>query len=200
MTRTLRKISATAALLLCASLSHAIPLTFEPSDTTVELGDQVAIDVVITPDGTLIGTFDIAVNWDMSILSLFDVTFGDSLGDPEPFAFETLVDVILGGGSAQISEVSLLFGGLAGLQDGSPFTLFTLIFGTSSAGTSALTFGGIILGDEFGFPPFDLPQPGSGTIEVIEIVAVPEPGTLALFGLGLVLMIAARRQRRAVSS
>ena len=191
MIRTLRKLTATATLLLCMSATLATPITFEPTDSTVELGDQVSVAVMIAPIGELIGTFDIAVNWDPAILTLAAVTFGTSLGDPDPFAFETLTGVVGGGGTALISEVSLLLD-LTGLQDGSAFDLFTLIFDTTAIGTSALTFGDLIIGDAFGLPLVNAPQPGSGVINVIERIAIPVPGTFALFGLGLALLCATR--------
>ena len=196
MTGTLRNVSATAALLLCMSVTHATPINFEPGNSTVELGNQVSVDVTISPIGELIGTFDIAVNWDPSILLLTNVAFGSSLGDPDPFAFETITGVISGSGSARVSEVSLLFD-LAGLQSGSRFSLFTLIFNTTAIGTSALTFGDIIVGNNFGLPLANAPQPESGVVNVIERTAVAEPATLMLFGLGLALMLAMRRTRAA---
>ena len=194
MTVTLRNVSATAALLFCMSVTHATPINFEPGNSTVELGDQVSVDVTISPIGELIGAFDIAVNWDPNVLLLADVAFGSSLGDPDPLSFEALTGVSAGSGSARVSEVSLLFD-LTGLQSGSPFSLFTLVFDTTMIGTSALTFGDIIVGGAFGLPLVNAPQPGSGVVNVIERTAVAEPGTFVLLGLGLALMFATRRTR-----
>ncbi len=106
------------------------PLSFrlglDPADSDVGLGTSISIDIVIAPEtGLLIGGFDIVIDFDSAILSLLDVVFGTSLNDPtDPFfSFLQMVNV-LGGGSVQVAEGSLLSVlDLGGRQDGSPFVL-----------------------------------------------------------------------------
>ena len=199
----------TFGLLFMQVAAHAVPIDFVPITQTVELGNQVSVDVVVTPGldpifgGPLIvGVYDMIVNWDDSILSLVDVfvdvVFGTSLGGPLD-SFQDVID--LGPGSVNVAEASLLFD-FTGLQDdGSQFVLFSLVFETIGLGTSSLELEGNILGEvsPFNFIGDFVPieaEPGSGSITVVAPpVAVPEPGTLLLFLTGLLAVGVLRRKR-----
>lgn len=197
MRRTLNRIAFLLALTgLLAVSAHAVPILidFDPSAQTVEFGDQVSVDVVADPGGQLdpftldllvIATYDLDINWDDTLLSLADVIFGGSLGDAA--FFETFQDVFdLGPGSLNVAELSFLFD-FTGLQDGTAFTLFTLVFDTTGVGTSDLDISRTIVGDFFGAPLET--NTGLGSIEITDrIVAVPEPGTLSLILLGLAVL------------
>lgn len=182
-----------------------IPIEFVPQDQTVELGNQVSVDVVVTPGLDFLGLpvlvteFDMIVNWDLSLLSLAEISFGGGLGGPL-FSFQSAV---AGFGSMNAAELSLLFfpSDFLGLQDGSAFTLFSLTFNTIGVGTSTLGLEGNISGQ---LPLFDFiggffgapleAAPGTGTIDIIDRVAVPEPATLLLFMAGLLALGATRRR------
>lgn len=193
-------------LIFFASTADATLLEFSPADSNIELGDSVAIDIVANPDaGELIGEFAFDVNFDSAILDLDDVIFGPSLND-DPF-FCTLVSCrgfSVSVGAVNLFEVSLVFP-LTTLQDGnSSIVLATLIFDAIGIGASVLSFTGAIdgrtapfnlLGDDFGvaLPVFD---PGNAVINVNEAQSVPEPGTLALLGIGLAGIGLIRRRPR----
>lgn len=191
-------ITATVWLLLIQTPVFAVPIPIEfvPQNQVVELGNQVTVDVVTTPGldslglPILVTEFDIIVNWDITLMALADITFGSALGGGGFNSLQSAFD--LGGGSANAAELSLLFD-FTGLQDGSAFTLFSLTFDTLAIGTSALNISRSIMGDFFGAPLEA--APGTGSIEIIEATAIPEPSTLLLFITGLVTLVAARRRR-----
>ena len=144
---------------------------------------------------------DMIVDWDDGLLSFAGIEFGTALGDPDFLeAFTDFAD--LGGGRLNVAELSFLFD-FTGLQDGLPFTLFTLTFDTIGVGTSVLGLVGNIagqpspfnfIGDFFG-DPLEA-EPGAGSITIVEPpVSVPEPGTLLLFLTGLLAVEASRRRR-----
>lgn len=194
----MRKLSLRFALILLAfggiGVANATPIEFNPANSTVEEGGTVAVDIVVTPDvGVFIGSYDIDVLFDGSLLSVADVIFGDSLGGP----FDSIQGGLSSGpGAYFISEISFLFDlSIVQAGDGSPFTLATILFNADAVGESLLNFGLTLLGNDFGFPVANPPNPGSGSIVITEAVAVPEPGSLILFIFGLALLIAWRRFR-----
>lgn len=184
------------AVICCWGFSvQAASLGFSPADQSVDLGDQVSTDVVFfDPGGALVGAYDIVVEFDPSVLSFNDVLFGSALGAPLD-SLQAVVEIVAG--DLNVAELSFLFD-FSALQDGvSDVTLFSVVFDTVQAGTSALGLRGnvggdpaVFLGDEFGFP---LPVDGvaGGRINVnARPQVVPEPEVLLLlaFGLGWVLL------------
>ncbi|MDH3431557.1 MAG: PEP-CTERM sorting domain-containing protein, partial [Gammaproteobacteria bacterium] len=107
-----------------------------------------------------------------------------------------------GAGTVEMFEAASPFTPLGNLQDGiAPVVLATLIFDAISIGTSDLSFTGNILGqsspfnllgDELGIPLAVL-EPGTGSITVVPVAQVPEPGSLLLLLTGLLAMIVRRR-------
>ena len=179
--------------------AHADPIliNFDPVAQTTELGNQVSVDVTADAGGqvdlfgpVVIAVYDLIVNWDSTLLSLADVMFGGSLGDSG--LGESLQGTVPGTGMVNVAEVSLLFD-FTGLQDGSVFTLFTLVFDTLDVGTSSLDISDPIVGDFAGLPLEAVL--GTGSIEITErTVAVAEPGTLLLFMTGLLAIRSVRRR------
>lgn len=179
--------------------AHADPIliNFDPVAQTTEFGNQVSVDVTADAGGqvdlfgpVVIAAYDLIVNWDSTLLSLADVMFGGSLGDPE--LVESLQGTVPGTGMVNVAEVSFLFD-FTGLQDGSVFTLFTLVFDTLDVGTSSLDISDPIVGDFAGLPLEAVL--GTGSIEITErTVAVAEPGTLLLFMTGLLAIRSVRRR------
>ncbi|PCI42203.1 MAG: hypothetical protein COB51_13275 [Moraxellaceae bacterium] len=189
-------------LMLCAVTfgvfaqnASAVPmLTFAPLDQSVELGDQVSVDVIVTGlSSEFVGDFDFFVEWDAGLLSLDSLIFGDALDDGLGFSFQDVDSGTMG----TVNAAELAFGGLFNQDGFSDITLFTLTFDTLALGVSALDFLGNIggdsslaLGDGFGGSYLSGFDEGSITITA----NVPEPGQMALFAIGLIGLGFARRR------
>ena len=165
--------------------SAAATLSFSPSNSTVNRGDTVNVDVVISDlfddflgAQALVGAFDFTVGYDPTIISNTGVSFSGALGDPDPFAFETITGFDNSvAGQVNAFNVSLLFD-LAPLQPDPSFTLATLSFQGLDIGVSSLDFLSIIISDDLGLP-IDA-QGISGSVSV-----VPLPGAVWLMITGL---------------
>jgi hypothetical protein len=190
--------SAALALAMLATAAQAVPmLSFAPANGSVALGATASVDVMLGDlDGDFIGAYDFHVDWDPTLLSLQDLTFGSQLDGPD----NSIFGYVAGTGSVNAFEVSL--GGLA-LQDGvTSFRLFTLSFDTLAVGTSALEFrpgvagAGASIGDALGNARAAFTTSGALTVTPPppDPVAVPEPGTLGLLGLAIAFMGFTRRR------
>ena len=93
--------------------------------------------------------------------------------------------IITGGQSKDSSLMSIVSHGFSGWQQQ------TVTFTAATTGSELLGF--LAVGSPQGVPPFALLDGVSMT------VAAPEPETLALFGIGLLGMLAARRQQKNLS-
>lgn len=196
MNNPFRRAAILMGLCLCSVLANATLIEFVPADQTVDLGDQVLVDIVVTPDGDLsIAEFDFIVNYDATILSVFSVVFGNSLGDGLAYvddqgtSFQDIFD--FGSGMLNLAELSLLSElELDALQNTDSFVLASIVFDTLILGTSNLSFTGNIFGSLgfFGDAFFAIipTDPGSGSITVVQPpVTVPEPPTWMLLIAGL---------------
>lgn len=199
MKRTFVLVAVLAALVTAAP-ARAVTISFNPSSTTVDVGDLVNIDVVISGlDGSedIASAYDLDVTYDSSIVNATDVAFGPFLGDEGNF--EVLNDFDLTPGRIDFAAESMLTDQqLAALQPDS-FLLATLSFIALTPGTTALNFDpdeppGILIVSFGGFPiDPDTIIAGTGEITVRGPVQTPEPSTL---WLGLVGLLAARELRR----
>jgi hypothetical protein len=83
MTKASNRLAALLMLLACLGVAEATPVEFNPSAGSVDVGDTIAVDIVVTPDpGVFIGTLDIELGFDATIISVVDVLFGGALGGP----------------------------------------------------------------------------------------------------------------------
>ena len=193
-------------LLLLASLSfhaQATPiLSFDPTDQQVELGGSVSVDLRISDLGDDILTgFDIDVSFDDAILGFDSFAFGTGL---DVFLLgANFTDVFEFGGTVNVFELS--FDSDEDLMDFQPndFVLGTFTFTALMLGTSSLDVTFSLLSGQFEFDPllgFDVPKELFADVEggSIEVVSVPEPGTLALLSIGLAGMGLARGKKKSL--
>jgi hypothetical protein len=154
---------------------HAVFLSLTPTSATVTTGNIVDLDVSISGLGNppSVGTFDLSVGFDSTILSPTSVTFGPLLGDPSLLEALTAFD-LSSPGIVEFAEVSLLSpSDLDALQSPS-FSLATISFTAISEGSSPFFFAGNqIVDDAFGNK---LP------------VSTPEPDTVLLLGVSLLAL------------
>lgn len=171
-----------------ASPTWAATLSFNPSSTNVTVGSSFAVDVLISDLGATdqLGTFDLQVNFNPATLSFASYNLGSELGS---LASGDALDLSLGnqGGTLHLGEVSFLWDLSAQAKS---FSLGTLHFTASNAGNSSLSFSNVTLGDAWGAP-----LAADMTTASINVAAVPEPESYAMFlaGLGILGAIARRR-------
>jgi hypothetical protein len=179
-----------------ASLCRAeVVLSVDPTSQTVALGTQVNFDLDISGlgSGTALGTYDLNLNFDPTLLSYDNIVFGDQvdisgLGD--------IQFVTPGSGAIDVFELSLDSAGDLDSLQASAFTLATLTFDTLAAGTdSPVTLSTNALGDAFGNSIIaDLEN---ASVSITSLSDTPEPGTLGLLCAGLLaLMVVPGIQRR----
>lgn len=184
-----------AVVALCGATSgaHALMIDFAPNDQVVGLSEQVSVDIIVSDfGGEFVGGFDFNVSWDDTILGFVDIAF-DSYLDGPGLSFQD--SILLSGSEINVAEVS--FGPLFNQDGFADIVLFTLTFDTLATGISALDLtGNLGLGADFlvddlgNILGVDI---GNGSIEVVT-AQVPEPSSLALFGLGGLLLLGGSRR------
>ncbi len=169
-----------SVVLVGSSTGWAAMLFLSPVSQTVFEGDPVLVNVRISGLGDgmdpSVGSFDLDVTYDTSVLAATGVTFGPHLGD----GIESIQSFDLSSpGLIDLAEISFLFD-----LSGQPanFTLATLLFDTVAPGTSPLTFTQSLVSDAFGFP---LALSHVGDAEVTVMNPIPAPSAMVLFGTGL---------------
>ena len=181
--------------LLLAGPALAVTIEFVPAAQSVSLGGAVAVDLLISELGggvaPSLGTFDLDVSFDPTVLTATDVAFGPFLGDP--LLVEALTGFSFALGVFDFFELSFLLPSeLDALQPDS-FVLATLFFDAVGPGTSSLVISDAILGDAFGDPLSANLSTGSVTVTQATIAA---PGAIWLLAPALFLLLHKRSARR----
>jgi hypothetical protein len=197
----MKKLLAVWALALGAMLSatpaSAITLTFTPSAQHVNVGDTVSVDVTLSGLGSeILSAYDLNFLWDSSVLNWAVITVSDNLGMSLGINHNGLPN-----GNAGFDNSSLeADADLAAVQP-DDFLMFRFTFTALADGVTSFTLG---LDPDFernfvGLDALSLNvDVGSACIAVGQgecRTAVPEPGTLALLGLGVLGMGLSRRRR-----
>jgi hypothetical protein len=141
-----------------------------PSSFTVTSGQALSTDVFVSGLGASsppsVGSFDVTVIFDPTLLTATGLTFGPFLGSVG--SGEVLVSSTTVPGKISVAAVSLLTPAeLDALQPAS-FSLASLSFVASASGSTALNISSKIVGDAFG-----------------DDLVVPEPRTFLLLSVGL---------------
>ena len=186
----IRLIAALAtALAICLALpASATIISFSPSSQLVNVGSTTTVDLIISGlgDGAApsLGTFDLDIGFDASVLTFNGATFGNQL---DLFGLGDINSVTAGVGTINLFEVSLESAAdLDSLQAGS-FTLATLSFTALSDGSSPLSISVNALGDSLG-DPLQAELVAGSINSIRNINTVPEPSSLLLVGIGMLGM------------
>jgi len=188
------------ALSPIASNADLIELSWglSPDSQTVHIGQSFQLDLVVSGLGdgmapSLQG-FDVDITFsDVFAIDPSTVVFGTFLGDPNDSAQTNTTSELIGTEVLFLVEQSFLTAAALDAIQGSSFTLATMTFTASAVGTYIFSgddcCGGLFLTDE------TTKGPGVDSAYVT-VLAVPEPGTLALFGIGLLGMGLSRRRKK----
>lgn len=177
----------------------SVLISLDPQPPKIHGIENIFVDINVSGLDTTLGAFDLEINYDQNVfvpLLVPPAGFGSQLGD-------IFLGEAIGGidtstpGTINLFEVSLLFDFELDALQGTPpigFTLATLGFFAFSpaAGvpSTLLSTSNIVLSDALGNIILVDANPSAR-------IFVPEPTTLAIFGLGLAGLGFARRRRAA---
>lgn len=167
--------------------ASSISIDLAPATVSPSVGDIFSMNVVISglvPQGgarSEVGAFDIDLSFATSSVSLVSVAFGVLLGDPT--SGEALTDLKPGTGIINFAEVSLLPTATLDALQPDTFTLATVSFQATAAGTSTLSLSRAVVanGGGGGLPIAVL---GAAEVTASSPSAVPEPKGVLLFAIG----------------
>lgn len=175
-------------LALLTAPASATTLSFAASPAAVQVGDTFTLNVLVAEAPDLYAfQFDIA--FDPAIVQASTVLEGDflSAGGRATFFFPGTLDNIAG--TVSFTANTLVGPGPGVTGEG---IVVHLSFHALAPGQSDLSFGNVVLLDSALAELAATPMDGA-----IDVSSVPEPASVALFGIGLaVLMASARRRMR----
>jgi hypothetical protein len=178
-------------------------LSIVPEESSVQVGDTITTDISLSGlSNQLIGGYDLTIDFNPSVLSVADVTFGPYLDGPLESFQGTNTSV-----SSQIEVDEVSFGDLANQTGNGTVPFFSITFDTLAAGTSALTFdpvanAGTLLSDQNGvqFTNFEVLDSSVTVTPASVITAAPELDATRASGAITILvaafLIVAERRRR----
>jgi hypothetical protein len=201
---------------LFAVRAEAVPIvSITPVSQTVNVGDPVSVDILVSGLGALeaVGGFSLILSFNSAILSGvgFAIDPDSKMGVEDSslsggFAGGTLDLFVFAEDFAPAGPGPEEFTNLKALQ-GAGFRLATINFSAIGAGLSPLTLsvaapGGTFLSDALGNNLTATGENGSvcvapaaGVPANCDVAAVPEPGTIALFGTGVAALLVRRRRQ-----
>ncbi len=81
MKNVFHRLAVVICLLVATSAANATLISFDPADTTADMGAVIAVDIIATPEmGELIGAFDFIVNFDGVRVEVVESVSGSSCG------------------------------------------------------------------------------------------------------------------------
>jgi hypothetical protein len=181
---------------LLATLSGATPVfSVSPASQNVLLGSTATVQITVSGLGLdaapSLGAYDLNIAFDPTILSFTGLTFGDPLnGDQLDLSGAGPISDfnILSPGVLEFFEISLDSSMLLDTQQLDQFVLATLQFSTLNRGMSDLTPSVNSAGDSGGAS-----LDSSVVAGQINVAAAPEPGTIALFAIGILICLCVRK-------
>lgn len=194
--RIMKSLVFTVALMFGSVANATITLWLDPSDqSNVSAGDDISLTLMISGLGdfspTSLGTFDVDVNFDASVLSFTGYSLFDGLGDVGLFEADDFSWGEYASGAVNLFEISYLFDfELDALQPGS-FALADLFFHVDdlSAGESTMLS---LFANDLSDGEGNMLTAAIGDDAVISAsqpqVPVPAPASMTLLGLALLSM------------
>ena len=180
------------ALLSAGTLCQAdVILSLTPSSQTVVVGSPASLEIDISGlgNGTALGTYDLTLGFDPTLLSYTSIAFGNQL---DLSGTGDIQSVTPGTGTVEVFELSLDSPGSLITLQASTFVLATLNFDTLATGNSPLTLSINAMGDEYGNSFAATIQNGSMIIgSAPPPPSVPEPSSSFMVVAGLITLAAA---------
>jgi len=200
MRKTLLVVAICLFLLSLNNPAFAVSLSLSPASTNAATGDTVSLSLSISGLGNgnapSLGAFDVNITYDSGALSLNSYSYGSFLGN---LSFETVEagDGDLGG-TVNLALVSLLSSAELDALQPDTFVLANLMFAvdalTPGMSTTVAIDTNYVLGDAEG-EPLNVDSMSDAVI-YNRPATVPEPTTIALFGVGIIGLVIGKKLRR----